>query len=253
MNRFSPQLRDLSWLVARPIAHRGLHDKSRGCEENCASAFTCAMAGNYAIECDVQLTSDGEAVVFHDATLDRLIPHTGRVRDMTATELQHLDFRIGNERMQTLGELLDQVAGRVPLVIELKTIWDQSVNLALRAVKVLEPYAGPYGLMSYDPDLIAAVAERSPATVRGIVADRIVHHDYQRLPLDRRLELRHFEHLPRTRPQFISFDFHDLPFAPVQVARAAGFPVITFTIKNALQAQTARRWSDQITFEGFSA
>ena len=70
--RFSPQLREFDWLVARPIAHRGLHAKSKGIIENTESAFAAAIKGNYAIECDVQLAADGEAMVFHDDDLDRL-------------------------------------------------------------------------------------------------------------------------------------------------------------------------------------
>jgi glycerophosphoryl diester phosphodiesterase len=155
--------------------------------------------------------------------------------------------------MQTLGELLDQVDGRAPLAIELKSHWDSDVKLAARALKVLEPYAGPYALMSFDPDLVAAVAELSPRTVRGIIADRAVHPYYSSLPVERRIALRHFTHLEHTRPHFMSYYFRDLPFAPVQQFRAAGFPVITWTIRSSEEESQALRYCDQVTFEGYIA
>lgn len=253
MMRFTPQMRDLSWLVARPIAHRGLHAKANGILENTESAFAAAIAGNYAIECDLQITCDGEAVVFHDETLERLTEAQGLLKERTVKELKSLGYRIGTDRMQTLAEMLEQVSGKVPLVIELKSHWDGSEALAQRALRVLESYRGPYCLMSFDPDAIAAVAAYSPHTVRGIVADRTVDAYYNGLPIDRRLEMRTFSHLHRTRPHFVSYYFRDLPYAPVQRIRAAGHPVITWTIRSEEQVRLARRYSDQITFEGYSA
>ncbi len=251
--RFSPQMRDLSWLVARPIAHRGFHDKAAGVVENTRSAFAAAIASGYAIECDLQITREGEAIVFHDETLDRVTTSQGLVKDLTVSQLQSVAYRHSTDRMQTLAELLAQVAGKVPLVIELKSHWDGNARLPLRALQVLEPYEGPYALMSFDPDMIAAVAEHSPRTVRGIVADRVIDSYYTPLPVERRIEMRSFSHLPRTRPHFVSFNFVELPFPPVQNIRAAGHPVITWTITSPEAAAQARRYCDQITFEGFAA
>ena len=168
----------------RPIAHRGLHDKAKGVVENTEAAFAAAIAQDYAIECDLQLSRDGEAMVFHDDTLDRLDgrKRTGERQVGSRTEEQ-LRSRIRHARMQTLAEMLDQVAGRATLVIEIKSHWDGDNRLADRALSVLEPYEGPYALMSFDPDIIAHVRERSPLTVRGIVADRTTDAYYAHLPL----------------------------------------------------------------------
>jgi glycerophosphoryl diester phosphodiesterase len=253
MSRFTPEMRALDWLVARPIAHRGLHDARQHVVENTASAFAGAIAGDYAIECDLQLSSDGEAIVYHDETLDRLSNGTGLILRHSVAQLRKVPFKQGRDHIQTLDELLEQVGGRVPLVIELKSTWNGSTDLATRALKILEPYAGPYALMSFDPDLVAAVAELSPNTVRGITADRAVDDYYRAIPLNRRLEMRFLSHLAKTRPHFASFAFRELPFAPIQNYRAAGFPVITWTIRSAAEAAMARRYSDQITFEGFAA
>jgi glycerophosphoryl diester phosphodiesterase len=253
MRRFSPQLRALDWLVARPIAHRGLHDVKAGRLENTSSGFAAAIARDYAIECDLQVTADGEAMVFHDETLDRMMDATGWVRHFTTRELKAKTFRIGGDRMQTLGDLLQQVAGKVTLLIELKSHFDGDLRLVERALDVLARYDGPCCLMSFDPRMIEAVAALSPRTVRGITADRTTDAYYNALPLSQRLNLRHMQHLDKTRPHFISYYFRDLPFAPVQGIRASGHPIITWTIRSREEECIARRYSDQITFEGYEA
>jgi glycerophosphoryl diester phosphodiesterase len=243
-------LRAFDWLIGRPIAHRGLHDPKRGVIENTRSAFAAAIAANYAIECDVQLSADGEAVVFHDDTLDRLTLAQGPLIARTVAELKSIAFRDGTDPVGTLADLLDQVQGRVPLIIELKSAWDGNVNLALRALEVLRAYTGPYGVMSFDPDLVEAL-RHAPQTPRGIVAERVSRASWQALPLARRLELRHFRHWQRTLPHFISFDAGGLPWPPVTRLRAAGLPVITWTVRSEDEAAAVRRYCDQITFEGF--
>jgi len=251
--RFTPELRRLDWLVARPIAHRGLHDKAKGVIENTEAAFAAAIKQGYAIECDLQSSRDGEAMVFHDDTLERLTEASGPLGARSTRDLQKIGFKNADARMQTLGELLEQVAGRATLVIEIKSHWDGDNRLADRALAVLEAYEGPYALMSFDPDIIAHVRERSPHTVRGIVADRTTDDYYSHLPLARRLELRSLSHADRTRPHFVSFCASELPFAPITRLRMAGLPVVSWTIRTPDQAQHARRYSDQITFEGFAA
>jgi glycerophosphoryl diester phosphodiesterase len=251
--RWSPQLRNLDWLVTKPIAHRGLHNAKDGAVENTATAFARAIEHTYAIECDLQVTSDGEAVVFHDDVLDRLTVGSGPVKDHTVRSLRGLAFKSGADRIQTLAELLEQVSGATPLIIEIKSHWDGNESLSRRALEVLANYRGPYGLMSFDPDIVESVRLRSPHTVRGIVTDRTIDPFYDNLSLMRRLELRYFVHMQRTMPHFISYRWADLPFPPVTAFRKAGRPVISWTIRSREAARQARRYSDQITFEGFLA
>lgn len=245
--------RPADFLTARPIAHRGLHDFSKGVVENTASAFTAAAAAGYPIECDLQITKDGEAVVFHDDHLERLTEGHGLVKDHTAAEMQALTIRNSKDRVQTLAELLAQVNGRVPLVIELKSHWDGDERLARRAVEVLKTYHGAYCLMSFDPAVITAVRRIAPDIIRGIVAERATDAYYSSLPLATQTELRTFSHLDRTRPDFVSFYFEELPWAPITALRGDGMTIITWTIRSQAQADMARRHSDQITFEGFTA
>src|ERR1700719_941987 len=116
--RRDAQVRAPDWLTARPVAHRGLHDATRGIIENMPAAAQAAIAGNFSIECDIQLTADGEAMVHHDDTLGRLTEGSGALRAMTAVELKAVKFRDTPERMMSLGDLCALVNGRVPLVIE---------------------------------------------------------------------------------------------------------------------------------------
>src|SRR5215470_8372509 len=160
----------LDWLTARPVAHRGLHGD--GAIENTASAFAAAIAGGYAIETDLQITADGEAVVHHDAALGRLTEGSGRLAAMTAAELKRVPFNDTADRIITLGELLDLVAGRATLVIELKSLRDGDPRLPRRAAQVLAGYTGPAALMSFDPFQVAVVRAAAPGITRGLVAER---------------------------------------------------------------------------------
>jgi glycerophosphoryl diester phosphodiesterase len=244
--RFAPP-----WLTAGPITHRGLHDWRQGVVENTLGACAASCEAGYAIECDLQITADGEAVLFHDDTLERVTEAQGPVKERTLAELEDIKIRHTKERIPALSQLLALVAGKVPLVIELKPQWDGDLSLAARTVEVLKNYGGPHCVMSFDPDVIEAVRRFSPGTVRGMISDRALDPYYNRLPPAFRHELRTLGYLERTRPHFLSMDVHALPWAPVKALRGQGMPVITWTIRSAEQAEDALRYCDQITFEGF--
>src|SRR3954451_21380819 len=152
----------LDWLTARPVAHRGLHDAAAGVIENTASAFAAAIAGDFAIETDLQISGDGEAMVHHDFALGRLTHGSRQLAAMTAAGLKDVPFKATADRIMTLGELCQFVAGRVPLVIELKSRFDGNLKLVRRAAEVVKAYAGPAALMSFDPTPIAALREIAP-------------------------------------------------------------------------------------------
>src|SRR3954452_24346190 len=152
-------MRAPDWLTARPVAHRGLHDRARGIIENMPGAASAAVAGNFAIECDIQLTSDGEAMVHHDDELGRLTEGSGALLGKTAAELKAIKFKDTPERMMTLGDLCALVAGRVPLVIEVKSHFNGDRRLVKRMAEVLASYSGPAVGMSFDPDQVLALRE----------------------------------------------------------------------------------------------
>jgi glycerophosphoryl diester phosphodiesterase len=236
------------WLTARPIAHRGLHDDAAGVIENTVSAFNAAIAGGYAIECDLQISADGEAMVFHDDELDRLTDGRGAVETMTAAELKRIAFKRTPDRMITLGELCGLVAGRTTLVIELKSRFDGDRRLADRTASVLAGYAGPVAVMSFDPEPIAAVRKAAPALPRGLVAMRRAADD----PAREASALGYAWHLLAAWPQFLAYQVSDLTALPPLLARhVLRIPVLTWTVRTVEHRARAARYADQMIFEGF--
>jgi glycerophosphoryl diester phosphodiesterase len=242
----------LDWLVARPIAHRGLHDAAAGVIENTPSAFAAAIAGHYAIECDLQVTADGEAMVAHDDALGRLTDGSGRLDALTAAELRRVAFKSTADRMITLGDLCDLVAGRVTLVIEIKSRFDGDHRAVARAAAVLSRYAGPAALMSFDPAQIAALRTLAPGLPRGIVAEsRYRHPAWNHLTAGAKRALAYFHHALRTRPHFIAYSVQDLPaLAPLAARRLFGLPLLTWTVRTPEDRDRAQRYADQMIFEG---
>jgi len=243
----------LDWLIARPVAHRGLHDAAAGIVENTPSAFAAAVAAGYAIECDLQISADGEAMVHHDDTVGRLTDGHGRLDAMTAADLKRVPYRATSDRMITLGELCDLVADRAVLVIELKSHFDGNLRLVTRAAVVLTAYRGRAALMSFDPAPMAALREIAPALPRGIVAEsHYRHHEWDHLSRRTKRALAYFAHALRTRPQFIAYSVKDLPaLAPLAARRLLGIPLLTWTVRTPEDQACATRFADQMIFEGF--
>jgi glycerophosphoryl diester phosphodiesterase len=241
----------LNWLIERPLAHRGLH--GAGIVENTLGAARAAVEANYAIEVDLQLTADGEVVVFHDATLDRLTHATGRVATRTLAELKAVRLHECDEHIPSLQELLDAVAGRTPLVLELKSEWDGDDRLVRRAAEVLVPYSGPVAAMSFDPVQVAALRDHAPGLPRGIVAERYYRHpDWQPMSWPQKFVLGNLLHIGRTKPHFVAYFVRELPAAAPLIARyGLGMKLLTWTVRNEADSRKARRWADQIIFEGF--
>ena len=245
---------ELDWLFARPIAHRGLHDPDAGCFENTLSAARAAIAGGFAIECDVQLSADGEAMVFHDFDLDRVTAESGPVAARSAAELGRMAIGGTGDRIPTLAALLDAVGGRVPLVVEIKSRHDGDLRLTRRVVEILGRSAAPIAVKSFDPDVLAGLRQMAPGRPRGILAQsRYDGGGLRHLGPDRILQMTELLHFERTRPDFLSWRFADLPAAAPHLARLlAGTPVMTWTVRTQDAASRSRDWADQIVFEGFT-
>ncbi|HEY0913128.1 MAG TPA: glycerophosphodiester phosphodiesterase [Bradyrhizobium sp.] len=246
-------MRAPDWLTARPVAHRGLHDRARGIIENMPGAVTAAIAGNFAIEVDIQLTADGEAMVHHDDTLGRLTEGSGALRGLTAAELKAVAFKDTSERMMSLGDLCALIAGRVPLVIEVKSHFDGDRQLVQRMSQVLAGYRGPVAGMSFDPDQVMALRELMPRLTRGIVAERhYTEADWPEASPTQRRGMTHLRHALRTRPHFVAYWVNELPaLAPWIAHHILGLPLLTWTVRTPEQRQRAARYADQMIFEGF--
>jgi glycerophosphoryl diester phosphodiesterase len=243
----------LDWLIARPIAHRGLHGATHGPIENTAGAVRAAIEANYGIEVDVQLSSDGEAMVHHDDVLGRLTEGSGRLDAFTAVELKRIAFRDSPERMMTLGELCDLVGGRVAMLVELKSRFDGDARLPHRVAAVLGRYNGPVAPMSFDPRQLDCLRLKSPHLVRGIVAAKYRPHPYWDLmPLWMRHGMGYLVTDLTARPQFVAYGVADLPaLAPLAARHIFGLPLLTWAVRTEAERHTAARWADQMIFEGF--
>lgn len=241
------------WLVRRPIAHRGLHDRAAGRIENSAAAALAAVEHGFAIECDVQLTADGEAVVFHDATLDRLTAGSGPVAGRTAAELAATRLSGTRDAIPSLAAVLALVAGRVPVICEVKSGFDGDMRLADRAAAVAADYPGPLALKSFDPAVVAHLRARALPFPLGIVAEAAYDDpEWAALSVTRRRDLAEMLHFAETRPDFLSYRVGDLPHAVPHLCRVAiGLPVMTWTVRTPEQRQRAASWADQMVFEGF--
>jgi glycerophosphoryl diester phosphodiesterase len=240
----------LDWLTARPLAHRGLHDAASGIIENTASAVSAAIAAGYGLEVDLQISADGEAFVHHDDTLGRLTEGSERLADMSTAEIKAARFKACRDRIMTLGELCDLVAGRATLLIELKSHFDGDHRLCERTAKVLASYAGPVAVMSFDPDQVTAIRQITPGLPRGMAAQRRYDGWDDLLPADRR-RLAWFLHVNNTRPHFTAYRVCDLPaLLPLIARNVFGLPLLTWTVRSAEDRRRASRWADQIIFEG---
>ena len=236
------------WLTARPVAHRGLHDAAAGVIENTASAFLAAIAGHYAIECDLQISADGEALVHHDDALGRLTDGAGRLDAMTAAQLRAVPFRTSTDRMLTLSELCDLVAGRATLLIELKSRFDGDLRLARRAATILASYQGAAAVMSFDPAPVAALRTFASKLCRGLVAQRRNRIDSE----TRTMSALHFANrVLATRPEFLAYRVDDLEdLLPRAARQLLGLPLLTWTVRTPIDQARATRFADQIIFEG---
>lgn len=243
-------------MFPRPIAHRGLHDRAAGVIENSASAFEAAINGGFAIECDVQLTSDGVPVVFHDDGMQRLLGLEGLVADIAAAEFINLPLlgSAAGDRPQRFTDFLAQIAGRTLLQIELKHQRDNSgtQHLARAVAEALKTYEGPVAIESFDPNLLTAIRQFGFAGLRGIITyDYADTNEDTGLSDEQRFALRHLLHWHDTQFDFISCDKAALELPAIKFWRALGKPVTAWTIRSRLEAQAAQPHIDQIVFEGF--
>lgn len=246
-------------LLARPIAHRGLHDRAVGVIENSPAAFARAIAAGYGIELDLQLSADGVAMVFHDDTLDRLTGETGPVRALSAQALGQIAIAGSRDgdHIPTLAAVLDQVAGQVPLLIELK---DQSGGLGaagrdleVAVAETLVGYRGDVAVMSFNPAMMAAMHDLAPDLPRGITTCGFDPEEWTDLAPETCAILREIGAFDAVGASFISHDWRDLTRPRVTALKAEGVPILCWTVKSRDAEQIARQVADQITFEGYLA
>ena len=230
------------WLTGCEYAHRGLH--SAGVPENSRAAAEGAIAAGMGIECDIQMSRDNVPLVFHDWELDRLTGERGKLAARPADELCRIPLMGTAQTIWPLTELLDLVAGRVPILVEVKSHPAFALPQACIAIaRVLKDYAGPFAVMSFDPRMGEWFAKHAPACARGLVITDTLDHGYQRV-------WRAPKALERAAPDFLASDVRDIPNALTSLWRETGRPLLTWTVRTPELRAHALNHADALIAEG---
>ena len=213
----------------RPLAHRGIWNED--VPENSLAAFERAAAAGFGIELDVQLSSDGEVMVFHDDTLSRMCGKEGRLGDYAAAELGEMHLLNSDQAIPTLREVLAVVAGRVPLLIEMKGE-SRSTALVPPLLAVMREYSGEWCVESFNPLLVRAVWKSDPTVLRGLLVTDMVK-EKKGGPLVRNLGLSAMLLNFLCRPAFVAWNCK----FPKSITRAVAFRCFgaasfTYTVKD---------------------
>jgi glycerophosphoryl diester phosphodiesterase len=228
-------------LIALPFAHRGLHGP--GIIENSRAAFAAAIAAGHGIELDVQPSAEGTAFVFHDDRLDRLADASGPVAEQPESALRAVRLRDSEETITPLSEVLQLIAGRAPLLVEVKSQPPERLRRLCEAVRRdLADYAGPVAIMSFNPRVGAWFACEAPSVLRGLVVTEQGKGDW-RGPLQRRAAFLW------ARPDFLAYDVRDLPSRFAAAIRGRGVPILTWTVRREEDRLPAAAHADQIIYE----
>ncbi|CUH63179.1 Glycerophosphoryl diester phosphodiesterase [Thalassovita gelatinovora] len=243
--------------LRRPIAHRALHDVVQGRAENSPAAIAAAINAGYGIEIDLQLSADGQAIVFHDYDLTRLTGEPGPIQRRTAEDLGRITLLGGTDTVPTLRQVLDQVAGQVPLLIEIKDqdgVMGANVGkLEAAAAAALQGYDGPVALMSFNPHSVLKMAILCPDIPRGLTTSSYTQEDWKLLPKGIRDRLRDIPDYDHTGSCFISHEANDLNRPRVTDLKRRGAAVLCWTIRSPEAEAEARKIAQNVTFEGYLA
>ena len=232
-----------------PIAHRGLWSPE-GPPENSLGAFQAACAAGYGIELDVQLSADGEAMVFHDEKLKRMTGVERRLRDLTAAELSELRLAGSDEKIPTLLEALAVIGQRAMVHVELKTPYGEVGPLEQRVHEVIADHNGPLCVIGFNPYSHAWFADRYPGVLRGL--DSYSYDKAPNMADDQRRAFARLEHVEIARPHFLALGLDMLPCERAARRRADGMPIVAWTVRKPEQWDAIKDGCDNLIFEGFS-
>lgn len=238
----------------RPIAHRALHNDMWA--ENSLEAVQAAVEAGYGIEIDIQPSRDGVPMVFHDYDMARLTGVKGPVAQCGADALGGIALS-GGGTIPTLAQVLETVAGKVPLLIEIK---DQDGALGVnvgpleKAVcEVLKGYDGDVALMSFNPNSVLACKTHAPDIPRGLTTCSYPAQDWPLIPKEVRYAQARIPDFDLVGASFISHQQDDLASPHVIKLQERGVPILCWTVRSPEVEARARKIADNITFEGYLA
>src|SRR5262245_41640139 len=237
----------------RPIAHRGLHNRGRGLIENTAPAFLAAIDNDYGIECDLQPARDGTPMVFHDATLDRLTLGHGRIVAHNPEELSRLRYKDQDIGILSFQDLITLVAGRVPLLVEIKSDGRMPKRFLAAVAEVAAGYRGPIALMSFDRAVVTQLSRLAPGVPRGIViGSHQLASNWWAGPsaAGQNAAVAALLNKAPGELSFFAVDVRMLEPAKAWLAEHAPRAVLfTWTVRTAKERAAAARWADAPIFE----
>ncbi|MCI5838627.1 MAG: glycerophosphodiester phosphodiesterase [Christensenellaceae bacterium] len=226
-----------SWLINRPIAHRGLHNDIYG--ENSISAYRNAIDNGYPIEMDVQLTKDGEVVCFHDDNAKRVCGVDANIRDMTLKEVRALKICGTSDGIMTFNEFLKFVDGRVPVLVEIKQQHVKNSGIEAKTVMLLDGYKGEFAIQSFDPRIMRNIRLLRPQFLRGQLGGGVRKGD---LPFVQYLAVRKLLLNFLSKPDFINYCIEEFPIK-------TKLPVMRWTINTEEKKARAMAAGHNIVFE----
>jgi glycerophosphoryl diester phosphodiesterase len=233
---------DHGWLAQWDYAHRGLHGP--GVPENSLAAAAAAMAAGLGIECDIQRSRDDHPMVFHDWELTRLTGRDGLTEELDAETLEALTLMGSDQTPVRLERLLEQVAARVPLLIEVKSQPGYDVEVTCVEVsRLLAGYTGLHAVMSFDPRVCAWFAAHDCARVRGLVGTDSYINGFEGVWRDP-------DTIERADPDFLAVDLRDLDRPESASWREAGKPLLCWTVRARADRTQALARADALIAEG---
>jgi glycerophosphoryl diester phosphodiesterase len=236
---------EMDWLLSTPIAHRGLHVAGRGIPENTLAAFEAARDAGFPIELDVRLLRDGAVAVFHDENLRRLIGVDGPVAEEDSRSIATRRVAGTLQTIPLLGQVLDLVGAKVPLVIELKNFGVPG-DLEEAVLSTLEGYTGRFAVQSFNAHSMAWFKLHAPQITRGHLSG-----GFFGAALDGELaqSFRDLRMVEVSAPAYLGYDIRLLPHEPVASLREGGMPVVGWTVRTDDQLRKALAQCDNYIFE----
>jgi len=235
-----PADRRIAFLKGVRFAHRGLHGGE--IVENSRAAFAAAVKAGHGVECDVQMSADGAAFVFHDEALARLTGRNGTIGALSQGEVGRMLLTGTEETIPGLDEVLTVIASQVPILIEIKAPGPQVGRLCLSVRRALEGYRGEVAVMSFNPEVGYWFAAHAPRIARGLVVS-----EQEKRGMRGRAE-RHLA-LWRARPDFLAYDVRDLPSRFAAAQRERGLALLTWTVRGAEAENIAAEYADSAIYE----
>lgn len=240
---------DMSAFMGTSIAHRGYFDNEAGVPENSLACFQAAIEKGFVIELDIQLSSDGVAMVFHDADLERMCGVQGKIWEYTAAQLKEMKLLGTEETIPTFEETLALINGQVPLLVEYKM---DKVDTAVCAAgqALLDKYNGDYAIQCFDPRALLWYKKNAPQVARGQLAEDFWENEtYKGQPLY--LALTYMLTNVATRPDFISYRAIHKDNLSLNICRILGAKTACYTLKSEEELANVNGEFDMYIFDSF--